>query len=331
MRTVAVIGAGPAGLEAALYARSLGHEVKVYEKHAPGAHVKRWGFVRLFSPWKLHTSPLGRACLAEQGIAPLDPEECPTGAELVSRYIEPLARSLKSSVRSGIEVRAVSKIGLLKGDNIGGRLRARSPFRMLLRNGAGEEEEHADIVIDATGVLGDPCRLGDGGIPALGEEASEAFIRRHVPDTLGADRPDLEGKTILVIGCGHSAATAVMDLIELIEKAPGTRAVWARRRSGPDPIPVHRPDPLPGRSRLGDAANRVAADPPEGLTVLSGVTVSRILPERGGCASSSGPSTAARPRRMSSRTGSSRSWATARPRVFTASSRSTCAMRPRAP
>ena len=224
---------------------------------------------------------LGRACLAEQGIPPLDPGECPTGAELVGRYIEPLARSLESSVRSGIEVRAVSKIGLLKGDNIGGRLRARSPFRILLRSGGGEEEELADIVIDATGVLGDPCRLGDGGIPALGEEASESFIRRHIPDTLGADRPDLEGKTTLVIGCGHSAATAVMDLIELIDTAPGTRAVWARRRSGPDPIPVHRPDPLPGRSRLGDAANRVAADPPEELTVLSGVTVSRILPERG--------------------------------------------------
>jgi len=279
LSSVAVIGAGPAGVEAALYARALGHEVTVYEKEGPGAHVKRWGFVRLFSPWKLHTSPLGRACLAEQGVAQLDLEECPTGAELVSRYIEPLARSLGGSVRSGVEVRAVSKRGLLKGDNIAGRLRARSPFRILLGSGAAEDEEHADVVIDATGVLGDPCRLGDGGIPALGEEASDASIRRHVPDALGADRLDLEGRTVLVVGCGHSAATAVLDLIELMKMAPGTRVVWARRRSGPDPLPVHRPDPLPGRSRLGEAANRAAADPPEGLTVLSGVTVSRIAPE----------------------------------------------------
>jgi len=276
---VGIIGAGPAGIEAALYARALGHDVTVYEKEEPGAHVKRWGFVRLFSPWRLHTSPLGRACLAEQGIAPLDPEECPTGAELVRRYIEPLARSLGASVRSGVEVRAVAKRGLLKGDNIGGKLRARSPFRLLLRSGAGEDEEHADIVIDATGVLGDPCWLGDGGIPALGEEAAGASIRRHIPDVLGADRPDLEGKTVLVVGCGHSAATAVLDLIELVEKSPGTRAVWARRRSGPDPLAVYRPDPLPGRSILGEAANRAAGDPPEGLTVLSGVTVSRIAPE----------------------------------------------------
>lgn len=279
MRSVAIVGAGPAGLEAALYAKALGHDVTVYERETPGAHVKRWGFVRLFSPWGLHSSALGRACIEAQGIPPLDPDVCPTGAELVSAYLEPMARSLGSSLEMGVEVSAISKTGLLKGDNIGGKLRARSPFRLLLRRGVEEDEAHADVVIDATGVLGDPCRLGDGGIPALGEAAAEPILRRHIPDVLGADRPDLAKKTILLVGAGHSAATAIVGLMELLRAEPETRVIWARRSSGPDPLPVYRPDPLPARSRLAEDANRVAADPPRGSTVLSGVTVSRVVVE----------------------------------------------------
>ena len=51
-RKIAIIGGGPIGLEAALYARTLGHEVVVYERGDTAESVKSWSFVRLFSPWE---------------------------------------------------------------------------------------------------------------------------------------------------------------------------------------------------------------------------------------------------------------------------------------
>src|SRR5436305_13510806 len=60
---IAVLGAGPVGLEAALYAHTLGLPVTVYERGRVGEYVQRWGHVRLFSPFGLNTTPLGRAAL----------------------------------------------------------------------------------------------------------------------------------------------------------------------------------------------------------------------------------------------------------------------------
>src|SRR5205807_5432556 len=57
---IAVLGAGPIGLEAALYAASLGMPVAVYERERVGAYLQQWGHVRLFSPFGMNHTPLGR-------------------------------------------------------------------------------------------------------------------------------------------------------------------------------------------------------------------------------------------------------------------------------
>ena len=65
--TIAILGAGPIGLEAALYARVLGYDVVVYEA---GSHVAasvcEWGHVRMFTPFGMNRSPLGLAALRAQ-------------------------------------------------------------------------------------------------------------------------------------------------------------------------------------------------------------------------------------------------------------------------
>jgi hypothetical protein len=280
-RSMAILGAGPIGLEAAIYARALGYDPVVYERGDAGEHVRRWGFIRLFSPWKLETSPLGLEEVRRSGGTEPDPESCPTGLELIESYLAPLARSLGDRLRTGVEVAAISKVGLLKGENIGGRLRARAPFRLLLRKNGEEEEALADIVIDATGVYGNPSYLGDGGIPALGEIAARDAIRYHLADVNGEERAEFAGKSVLVVGAGHGAATSLLDLAALAADAPGTEVIWARRSTGPDPLPVLAADPLPERSRLGREANRIAAEPPPGVTVLSGVAVQSIARREG--------------------------------------------------
>ena len=52
MTRIAILGAGPIGLEAALAAAERGMPFTLYEA-APrgGRHVRDWGHVRLFTPW----------------------------------------------------------------------------------------------------------------------------------------------------------------------------------------------------------------------------------------------------------------------------------------
>src|SRR4051812_27761279 len=60
---IAVLGAGPVGVEAALYAATVGLPDSVFERGRVGEHLRRWGHVRLFSPFGMNSTPLGRARL----------------------------------------------------------------------------------------------------------------------------------------------------------------------------------------------------------------------------------------------------------------------------
>ena len=140
MSDQAIIGAGPIGLEAALYARALGHRPTVYEKGAVvAANVERWDFVRLFSPWELNTSPLGLDALRSLGLESPPAGALHTGAEFRDRYLLPIAEFLEDDVSTSTEVVAVARCGLLKGEEIGSSERASRAFRLLVRDEDGAE------------------------------------------------------------------------------------------------------------------------------------------------------------------------------------------------
>lgn len=86
---VAVLGAGPVGLEAALYAATLKLPVIVYERDAVGAHPRRWGHVRLFSPSGMNRTSLGIATLKahEPGHKLPAADECVTGVQLLKEQL----------------------------------------------------------------------------------------------------------------------------------------------------------------------------------------------------------------------------------------------------
>jgi thioredoxin reductase len=184
---------------------------------------------------------------------------CLTGKEHLAAYLEPLAKTalLRDSLRGETQVQKVSRRGLLKEDQ--DAKRSAQPFRLLLREGKGREwVDEADVVVDCTGTYGQHRWMGDGGIPAVGEAASEAQIAYRLENVLGDRRSMYAGKTVLVVGGGYSAATTVSGLAELAEEQSDTWIIWLARCSSTQPIARHPNDPLRERDRLAVRANTLA-------------------------------------------------------------------------
>jgi thioredoxin reductase len=260
---IAVLGAGPIGLEAALYARSLNLPVTVYERGQVGEYLRRWGHVRLFSPSGMNVTPLGRATLrAENPRHDLPGDgDSTTGAEHLAAYLEPLAKTspLKGCLRTDTQVLHIGRRGFLKEEGIGDGQRGRQPFRLLVREGKNRERvEEADVVLDCTGTYGQHRWLGDGGIPAVGEAAAEPQIVYGLEDVLGGRKNFFAGKNILVVGAGYSAATTVCNLAKLAEEHADTWVIWLARGAGTQPIKRVTGDPLKERDRLAVKANTLA-------------------------------------------------------------------------
>ncbi len=260
---IAVLGAGPIGLEAALYARSLGLPVAIYERGQVGEYVRRWGHVRLFSPFSMNTTPLGRSTIRaeDRGHAFPNDTACITGREHLAAYLEPLAKAgpLRDCLRRDTRVLAVGRRGLLKSDGPGDAQRGRQPFRLLLREGNKRERvEEADVVLDCTGTYGQHRWAGEGGIPAVGEIAAEPHIAYSLEDVLGERRGTYAGKSILVVGGGYSAATTVANLATLAEQHGDTWIIWLARCGSTQPIARVLNDPLRERDRLAVRANTLA-------------------------------------------------------------------------
>ena len=274
---IAILGAGPIGLEAALAAVQRGHDVVVYEA-APtvGGHVRRWSHVRTFTPWSMNVSPRMRAALPSAPDGP----GLPTGAQLVAELLEPVAAlpALRGRIRCGVRVLAVGREGLLKHEATGGPRRAAAPLRLLVAGPDGEEIAHADVVIDATGTYGNPNRLGDGGIDAVNERLFEDRIERFLPD-FELQPEEWAGRTILLTGAGHSAQTAAARLAQFARDAPGTRVIWAVRSAAPDWGAVAA-DPLPERAALNATVARLAAGASDAVSVRTGY-VTEALHGRG--------------------------------------------------
>lgn len=225
---VAVIGAGPVGLAAAAHLLQRGLPVRVYEAGEVGAHVQDWGHVRLFSPWRYNIDDAARMILRARGWDEPDADAVPTGAELLDRYLRPLAETpeLAAVIETGSRVEAISRRG---ADKVLSRDRALHPFVLHVKSPAGIRRDLASAVIDASGTWSNPNPLGADGLTAPGEWENADRIHAGIPDVLGRDRDAFIGAATLVVGAGHSAANVLLDLARLAETTQPAEVTWAVR------------------------------------------------------------------------------------------------------
>lgn len=227
---VAIIGGGPVGLAAAAHLLERGEQPVLFESgSAVGASVLDWGHVRMFSPWQFNVDEASARLLNASGWEMPPADQLPTGAELVARYLQPLAElpAMRAVIRTGARVAGLSRRRL---DKVKDHAREHAPFQLYIVCDDGAEAlVEARAVIDASGAWRQLNPMGANGLPAIGEAALRHRIAYGMPDVKGRDRDRYGGARVMVVGSGHSAINVLLDLIDLRINYPATEIVWVMR------------------------------------------------------------------------------------------------------
>jgi hypothetical protein len=125
--------------------------------------------------------------------------------------------------------------------------------------------------------------MGEGGLPARGERRLASRIVRDL-GSLDRRLPRMSDRKILLVGHGHSAATALLRLADLCRQFPATRVTWAVRSANRRPCAEVAEDPLPERQRVASLANDLAQDPAAFLAVERRAVVEAVAEDSDGLA-----------------------------------------------
>jgi len=280
-RPVAIIGAGPVGLAAAAHLIEYGETPLIFEAgETVGHNMMTWSHVRMFSPWQYTVDGAMVRLLENTGWEMPPAQDLPTGGDLVTKFLRPFAElpQVKDQLRLGSKVVAISRVHT---DKMKDKSRGDLPFVLHIEQADGEEYfVEAKSVIDASGTWHNPNPLGAHGLYAPGEKANRDNIFYGIPDILGQHADRYANKRVMVVGSGHSAINALLELGQLREEYPNTTVFWAMRGSN-----LHKVyggelnDELPARGALGTRMRTLVEN--GSVTIISPFYLSRIDNENG--------------------------------------------------
>lgn len=249
---VAIIGGGPVGLAAAAHLMKKGERFVLFESgQQVGANIKKWGHVRLFSPWRYNIDKVAKELLTSQGWEVPDEEGLPTGNELVEKYLYPLSKlpAIRDHIHVGAKVVSVTRKGLSKIKTKG---RESLPFVLQVEIGGETNRFEAKAVIDASGTWSNPNPSVSDGVWGKGELDAKSRIFYGIPNILGAEKNRYIGKNVVVVGGGHSAINVLLELRSLKQENPETNIFWVLRKNHVREVyGGQENDNLPARGELG--------------------------------------------------------------------------------
>ena len=229
--TVAVIGGGPVGVEAALYARFLGYFVILFDARRVGSRLVRWGELPMKVSFREATSSLGLAALQAQGVT-LDlpaPDSLVSYRDYVEKYLTPIAKSdlLGECIHINSPVVSVSRAHYRKYQPAAIEDRSEDDFRLLLNGQVrGEFTQLADIVLDCSGDGRTPSGIGPGGGMAIGQSSLREHFEVGPCDLKDKDRERFVGKHTVLFGAGPVACHNAVQFIAFAQDNPNTKLTW---------------------------------------------------------------------------------------------------------
>lgn len=249
---IAIIGGGPIGLAATAHLTLKNIPFIVFEAgQSVGQNMLSWSHVRVFSPWKYNIDKAAKELLEQTNWMAPDENKLPTGKELVTDYFRPLANlpQIKPNIHLNSKVLSIGRKGFDKMKTWG---REDKPFSIKVEENGRINYYEAKAIIDATGTWNQPNPIGSGGVSAEGEEDLKNHIFYGIPNVKTADLERYKNKNIAVVGGGHSAINALLELADVQKEYPKTQLNWILRKDNMDKVyGGKQDDALEARGALG--------------------------------------------------------------------------------
>ncbi|MFN7878245.1 MAG: FAD-dependent oxidoreductase [Pirellula sp.] len=229
--TIAIIGGGPTGIEAAIYARFLGYHVSIFETRRVAHRMHDWHDRPVAVPVAECTTPLGLAAIKAQNpeFEFPAPDKLWSGREFADEYLVPLAKTdlLFDDIHFLSEVcdvsRCQSHVGML--DDL--QERCNDEFRLLIAGQhRGDWVSKADVVLDCRGCFRGQAGLGPGGGLAIGEKAFESHFLKYSIRDRKFEAKQIRDKSICLVGSTSYATLFAQEFWDARNDFPNSKLLW---------------------------------------------------------------------------------------------------------
>jgi hypothetical protein len=229
--TLAIIGAGPIGIEAAIYARFLGYFVSIFDSRRVAHRMLDWNDRKLGCPVSDCTSPLGHAAIKSQNpdyVLP-NPDAVWSGKEYAEQYLLPLAKTdlLFDDIHFLSPVSSVSRLRTFRDEETDPQTRCEDQFRLVVEGRhRGTWVSRADIVLDCRGAMETTSGMGPGGGLAIDELVHRESFLKHSPLDRKFESKQILGKHIAVVGASDRACLFVQEVLNWLDPSTSSRLTW---------------------------------------------------------------------------------------------------------
>ncbi len=268
--TIAIIGAGPVGIEAAIYGRFLGYFVSIFEERRVAHRMLDWHDRLLDVTVENCTTPMGHAAIAAQNPEYLrrNAADVYTGRSYAEEYLLPLAKTdlLFDDIHFLSPIADVSRYRTLLSDPIDPQERCNDEFRILVDGRhRGPWISRADVVLDCRGASQKRSGLGPGGGLAIGEATHGESFLLHAPLDRKFEAKSVAGKHVCLVGQSVRAGQFVTEYLQQFGQDSNNRLSW-----------VVRPNRRYDTPAVAKAMETVRNNPTQNLVIIESLGVEQI-------------------------------------------------------